>query len=189
LAGCAPTKVQVPIASPAPPLQTPFAPQGEYTFQLGDQLDVKFFYNPELNESVVVRPDGRISLQLVGEIMAFGLTPAQLTKQLRDKYASEIKQPEITVIVKSFGGQNVYVDGEVNKPGMLPLAGFMTVVQAISQAGGMKESGEPTEVILIRHGAGNRPTAVGDIENSPKSDILGQASCGIRTDRCIDFPV
>jgi len=72
---------------------------------VGDQLEIKFFYDTELNEQVIVRPDGRISLQLVHEVMAAGLTPADLTKLLTAKYAAELKKPELTVIVRSFGAR------------------------------------------------------------------------------------
>jgi len=129
----------------------------EYRVQVGDQLDVKFFYNPELNEQVTVRPDGRISLQLVHEIRAAGLTPSQLTDLLAKKYAPELKKPEIVVIVRSFGGHKIYVDGEVTKPGMFPLVGFMSVLQAISQAGGMKDSARTSEVVIIRQGENHTP--------------------------------
>jgi protein involved in polysaccharide export with SLBB domain len=140
-------------------MQASPSPEQPYKIQIGDQLDVKFFYNPELNEQVTVRPDGHISLQLVHEIGCAGLTPAELTKLLAEKYAPELKQPEITVIVRSFGAQKIFVDGEVTKPGMLPILGLMTVLQAISQAGGMKESARVDEVIIIRRGAANRPLA------------------------------
>ena len=95
----------------------------EYQIQIGDALDIKFFYHPELNESVMVRPDGRISLQLVHEVQASGLTPEQLRQNLRKKYEPQISQPEIAVIVRSFTAQKVYVDGEVAKPGLVPLTG------------------------------------------------------------------
>jgi len=131
----------------------------EYKIQVGDQLDIKFFYNPELNEQAIVRPDGRVSLQLVHEVMAAGLTPAELTDFLHKSYASELKKPEVTVIVRSFGAHKVYIDGEVTKPGMIPLVGLVTVMQAISQAGGVKESARTSEVIIIRHGAANKPFA------------------------------
>jgi protein involved in polysaccharide export with SLBB domain len=75
----------------------------EYRIQIGDQLDIKFFYNPTLNEQVTVRPDGRFSLQLIQEVVAAGLTPAALTRELTDRYALNLKQPEVTVIVRSFG--------------------------------------------------------------------------------------
>jgi len=134
------------------------APQvEEYRIQVGDQLEIKFFYNSELNEQAVVRPDGRISLQLVKEVVAAGFTPAELTRLLSTKYADELQKPELVVIVRSFGSQRVYVDGEVAKPGMIPLVGYVTVSQAISQAGGLKEGARATDVVVIRHGVGNRP--------------------------------
>ncbi|MGA2516634.1 MAG: polysaccharide biosynthesis/export family protein [Thermodesulfobacteriota bacterium] len=132
----------------------------EYRIQIGDGLDIKFFYNPELNELVTVRPDGRISLQLVHEIKVAGLTPSELTDSLTQKYAPELKKPEITVIVRSFGAHKIYVDGEVNKSGMFPLMGLMTVMQAISQAGGVKDTARTKEVVIIRHGADNRRLAL-----------------------------
>jgi len=131
----------------------------EYRIQVGDQLDIKFFYNPELNEQVTVRPDGRISLQLVHEVMVAGLTPSELTQRLKQKYAPELKKPEIAVIVRSFGAYKIYVDGEVNKSGMFPIVGYMTVLQAISQAGGMKDTARSSEVVIIRRGEFNKPLA------------------------------
>jgi protein involved in polysaccharide export with SLBB domain len=160
LAGCAPVvKNPTPITSPGIQTTYPHTDQ-EYRLQVGDQLDIKFFYNHELNEQVTVRPDGRISLQLAHEIMVAGLTPMELTELLTKKYASELKKPEITVIVRSFGGQKVYVDGEVAKPGMVPLVGTVTLLQALSQAGGVKDSARTTEVIVIRRGADNKPLTV-----------------------------
>ena len=141
-------------------IQTSPYTEQEYRLQVGDQLDIKFFYNTELNEQVTVRPDGRISLQLAHEIMTAGLTPAELTDLLTKKYAKELKMPEVTVIVRSFGSQRVYVDGEVAKPGIVPLVGFVTVLQAISQAGGLKDAARRGEVIVIRHGTANKPIAL-----------------------------
>ena len=96
-------------------------------------------------------------MQLVREITAAGQTPAQLTDLLREKYASELQRPEITVIVRSFGSQRVYVDGEVARPGILPLVGFTTILQAISQAGGMKETARKSQVVIIRRSEDNKP--------------------------------
>jgi protein involved in polysaccharide export with SLBB domain len=159
LTGCAAVKNPTPTAYPGIQAATPYTEQ-EYRLQVGDQLDIKFFYNHELNEQVTVRPDGRISLQLAHEIMVAGLTPMELTELLTKKYASELKKPEITVIVRSFGGQKVYVDGEVAKPGMVPLVGTVTLLQALSQAGGVKDSARTTEVIVIRRGADNQPLVI-----------------------------
>jgi protein involved in polysaccharide export with SLBB domain len=139
--------------------QTHLDPDREYRIQVGDQLDVKFFYNPELNEQITVRPDGRISLQLVHEVAAAGSTPSELRQLLTRKYASELKKPEIAVIVRSFGGQKIFVDGEVTRPGMIALIGPMTVLQALSHAGGMKETARTQEVVIIRRGEFNKPLA------------------------------
>ena len=144
----------------------PQAPQGsppaaaadsEYRIQVGDQLDIKFFFNPELNEQVTVRPDGRISLQLIPELVVSDMTPAALTKQLTQLYATDLKQPRVTVIVRGFGSQRVFVDGEVGKPGMVPILGLMTALQAIAEAGGMTKTARQSEVIVIRRGAPGKP--------------------------------
>ena len=117
---------------PIPPATT----EQEFKIQVGDELDIKFFYNAGLNEQVIVRPDGRISLQLVHEIIAAGLTPAELTNVLVEKYSGELQRPVITVIVRAFGAQKIYVDREVMKPGVVPILGILTALQAISQAEG-----------------------------------------------------
>jgi len=158
LSACATTvlnPVPPPAASSSPPsLST------EYRIQSGDQMEIKFFYNPELNENVIVRPDGRISLQLVNETMAAGLTPQQLIDLLKKKYAAEISKPEIAVIVRSFSAQRVFVDGEVNKAGLVPLTGPMTVLQSISQAGGIKDTALLKGVIVIRRTLDNKLSAM-----------------------------
>jgi polysaccharide export outer membrane protein len=132
----------------------------EYLIQPGDQLDIKFFYNPELNETVSVRPDGKISLQLIDEVEAAGITPSRLDQVLTDKYARELKKPDVTVIVRSFGGQKVYVGGEVGTQGLIDLTAGMTPLQAVIMAGGLKETAKPEDAIVIRKGPGNRPTPI-----------------------------
>jgi protein involved in polysaccharide export with SLBB domain len=167
--------VESPSLANNPGIQAPSYPEQEYKIQVGDQLDIKFFYNRDLNEQVVVRPDGRISLQLVGEIMTANLTPIELTQMLIEKYATELKNPEITVIVRSFNAHKVYVDGEVSKPGLLNLTGSMTVLQSISQAGGFKESAQVRDVTIIRRGADNRPEVISvDIKKILNGEDLSQ---------------
>jgi len=135
-------------------------PLQDYQIQPGDSLDIKFFYNPELNDLVVVRPDGRISLQLAPEIPAAGLTPAQLTSTLEKSYEKELANPGITIIVRSFSSQRVYVDGEVNKPGMVALLGPLTVLQSIAEAGGVKDTAKTDRVLIIRKSNDNKPQAI-----------------------------
>ncbi len=159
LSGCA--SQQQNVASKAAVLKASSATQpAPYFIQPGDQLDIKFFYNPELNETVTVRPDGKISLQLVDEIQAAGLKPSQLDKVLTEKYAYELKKPVIAVIVKSFGGQRIFVGGEVNRQGLITIANNMTPLQAVFNAGGFKETASPASAIIIRKGLDNRPVPI-----------------------------
>jgi polysaccharide export outer membrane protein len=138
--------------------EMPSYPLPEYRIQPGDQLDIKFFYNPEFNELLIpVRPDGRISLQLVGEVTAAGQTPLELTKTLEEKYSVELKKPQVAVIVRSFGTQAIFVDGEVNGPKLVNLIASMTTLQAVSQAGGFKDTARPWEVVVIRRGPDHKP--------------------------------
>lgn len=167
------------VRNPAPLFVSGTAPPSvsvqEYRIQAGDLLDIKFFYNTELNEQVTVRPDGKISLQLAPEIMVAGVTAAELTEQLRKKYATVIERPEIVVIVRSFGTQRVYVDGEVFKPGLVPLTNAMTVMQALSQAGGFKDTARKHEVIVVRRGAdGKAVSTVVDVEKIVDGSELHQ---------------
>jgi protein involved in polysaccharide export with SLBB domain len=131
-----------------------------YVIQPGDELDVKFFYNPELNEAVTVRPDGMISLQLVDEIKAAGKTPAELDKALTDLYSQELRKPMVTVIIRTFSGQRIYVGGEVNEGGLFELPAGMTAIQAVFQAGGFRETAQPAETLVIRKGPDNRPVPI-----------------------------
>ncbi len=155
LTACAPVKSVTPIddmesAASSYPIQ-------EYRIQPGDQLDIKFFYNPELNELLIpVRPDGRISLQLIGELRAAEMTPSELAAELQEKYSVELKRPEVVVIVRSFGGRVVFVDGEVNRAGLVNLLTPMTILQSIAQAGGLRETAWRSEIIVIRRGTDNK---------------------------------
>jgi len=156
LAGCAGyNKTSVPDINPMVYKEG----QGDYFLQPGDTLDIKFLYNPELNENVTIRPDGKISLQMIDETRAGGLTPAQLNEALTKSYSSQLKQPRITVIVKSFGGQRIYVGGEVTTPQALTVIGKVDALQAIMNAGGFKPDAKPSSVMIISKGPDNRPVA------------------------------
>jgi protein involved in polysaccharide export with SLBB domain len=132
----------------------------EYLIQPGDELDIKFFYNPELNETVFVRPDGKISLQLVDEVDAAGHTPKQLDDYLTEAYSRELRKPVVAVIVKSFSGQQVYVGGEVNTAGLITLAPGMSPLQAVINAGGLRDTASPENAIIVRKGPDDRPIPI-----------------------------
>ena len=125
----------------------------QYVIKPGDKLSVKFFFNPELNEQdLIVRPDGRISLQLVHEVEAANLTAPQLTTLLAERYAGQLKNPEIAVIVRSVRQQpHVYVDGEVSSPGTFEIGDSLSVLQAVALASGFNaDTAKKDEVIVIR---------------------------------------
>ena len=140
--------------------QTVTADASAYRIENGDELEIKSIYNPEINATVVVRPDGKISMPMATDMVATGKTPNELAKDIAAKYAAEYKQPEVAVIVKTFSGHRVFVGGEVRKPGTVSLAGPLTVLQAISQAEGFSESAKISDVIVIRRDAKNQPTPI-----------------------------
>lgn len=147
-AGC-PTSVKVTAPSvEVSPL--PLPEPRSYRLQAGDSVTVKFWNSPELNEDVVLRPDGMISLPFVDEIRAAGLTPAELDAELTRRYAVELAQPDLTVMVTNTPPPVIYVGGEVSGPGAQELRGRRTLFQAIQQAGGFKTTARRKQVILIR---------------------------------------
>ena len=134
-------------------------PNVVYRIGRGDMLEIKFRHNEELNEEVTVRPDGRISMQVAHDVDVVGKTPAKLSALLTKICSSELSNPEITVIVRSFSAQRAYVNGEVFRPCMVPLNGSVTVLQAVAEAGGFKETARLNEVVLIRRTADGSPVA------------------------------
>lgn len=148
----------------------------DYVLQSGDVLDIKFFYNTELNEIVKIRPDGKISLQLIDEVVAAGLTPASLGSLLTRNYAKILRQPSIAVIVKDFSGQNIFVGGEVNSPGAQNLTGRITVLQSIFKAGGFKNTAAMQNVAIIRYQGTKTPlfltVNIEDVLNNNGDDIV-----------------
>jgi polysaccharide export outer membrane protein len=152
LLGCTtvqPAKTPLEMASESAPKVTLLGP--------GDVLEVKFFHTPELNESQTVRPDGKISLQLIGEVEVKGKTPAQLKEELVKAYTGQLRVPEVAVIVRSFVNRRVYVGGDVNRPGVIEMPAPITALEAIMQAGGFDyRRAEIGNVVIIRHKDGKR---------------------------------
>ncbi len=91
----------------------------EYVIQPGDGLEIKFRFTPELNEEVIVRPDGMITLQIVGDVMAATQTPEELLRTLMGAYRASLKDPALVVVLRRFAGNHVFVGGEVQTPGRI----------------------------------------------------------------------
>jgi polysaccharide export outer membrane protein len=125
------------------------APPG-YVIGPLDVLEVLFWRDKDLSAEVVVRPDGKISLPLLNDVEAGGLTPEQLRSQVLDRARRFVEDPTATVIVKQINSRNVFIMGEVQKPGTYPLGGPTTVLQLIAVAGGLTEFASRDEIVLLR---------------------------------------
>ena len=122
-----------------------------YRIHQGDKLSVKFLYQPELNEtSLVVRPDGFISLQMIDDLHVEGLTVAELKKRLEKMYEEILLKPAITVTVLEFVAPRVFIGGQVNKPGRYDLRDGQTLVQVIFLAGGFTRDANRKMIIHAR---------------------------------------
>ncbi len=127
-----------------------------YRIQPGDQLAIDFYLNSEFNDNVSVQPDGRIVLRLVGPLQAAGLSSGQLSAEINQAYAKELKNPSATVHVQNMPSRQVFVEGQVNHPGSFALQPGMTAAQAIANAGGQTDEAELSNVVLIRRDACGR---------------------------------
>lgn len=130
-----------------------------YLLGYGDVLEIRFFNNSEFNVTIPVRPDGRISVEKVGELFVEGKTAEWVDQVITRAYSRFIRDPEVTVIVKQFGSNQVYVLGEVNRPGKFPIGKDMTALQALAVAGGPKNSARLNSVLIIRRAADGSPVA------------------------------
>ena len=127
-------------------------PPPDYTIGPDDKLSIVFWRDTEITSEVVVRPDGRISLPLLNDVQAAGLTPDQLRERLLVAAARFIADPAATVVVKEINSRRVYITGGVEKPGSYPLNGPTTVLQLIATAGGLKEFVSGKSIIVVRPG-------------------------------------
>lgn len=151
---------------------------GLYVFQRGDEISIKVFEHPELDDTVRIRPDGKISALLLDDVVAAGLTTQELHRELTARYREFYKEPKVSVIVRSFAEQKVYVGGEVGHPGTIPLAGDLTALGAVLQAGGFKDTAKTDNVILLRNNGHQAAKAeklnLRDVVAGTKGDILLQ---------------
>jgi polysaccharide biosynthesis/export protein len=146
-------------ASQAKPAQ-PRTPQGavppDYIIGSEDVLVVMFRREKDMSAEVVVRPDGRITLPLLNDVQAAGLTPAQLRDKVTEEAKRFVEDPSVTVVVKQINSRKVFITGQVNKPGPYLLGDRMTVMQLISMAGGLTEYAKKKKIVILRD-AGPQP--------------------------------
>jgi polysaccharide export outer membrane protein len=170
---CVPVLAQQPPRSTAPAAQTstpaapstaavttprvaaPVVPAGVATspdFVIGpdDVLAIIFWREQDLSSEVAVRPDGKISLPLLNEIQAAGLTPEQLRATLTQAANRYVEDPAVTVVVKAINSRKVFITGQVSKPGPYALSGPTTVLQLIAMAGGVEEYAKADRIVVMR---------------------------------------
>jgi polysaccharide export outer membrane protein len=139
------------------PKALPEVVSGPYKVAVGDVLEINFFKATQMSTTRTVGPDGEIFLPLVGRVAVMGRTVDDVTAELNARYSEEMVNPQITVSVSQYSGMKVYVGGEVNFPAMREYRGGLTLVQAIMDAGGFKNTGRQKEVVLIRRSQDGKP--------------------------------
>jgi polysaccharide export outer membrane protein len=122
----------------------------DYRLGPGDKLRVEVYKDAQLSQSLQVRPDGKITLPLVGDLQASGLTPLELRDKLTDALREYVTNPVVTVIVVEAVPPLVYVIGEVGTPGSIPLNGPMSVLQALAMAGGFRDFANTKKIQILR---------------------------------------
>lgn len=151
-------------AGPAPSASgssTPSSPQkphvsvSQYTVGVADVLHVNVWKNPDLSQSVTVGPDGFVSLALLGDVNVVGLTTSELGQMLTNRLTAFIVAPQVTVSVVEIRSRQVYVMGQVAKPGGYPLIGQMSVLQMLAQAGGLNTFANRKGIYVLRPANGH----------------------------------
>lgn len=156
------TSATVATASPAqPPAPSDNKPNDD-SFVIGndDLLAINVWKEPDFSQKIQVRSDGKISLPLLGEIQATGLTPLQLERDLTAKLRNYITKPEVTVMVEQINSKKFNILGQVAKPGSYSLALAPTIVDAIAAAGGPKDFAKQKSIYILRQNPGGAQTRI-----------------------------
>jgi len=137
------------LSQSAPPAAVPVAPS-DYRIGPDDVIAVVFWREPDISGEVTVRPDGKITLPLVGEIQAAGLDPKTLEKEILSRANSYLTEPNVAVVIRTINSRKVFVTGSVGSPGAYPITGPLTVLQAIALAGGLTEFADQKNITVLR---------------------------------------
>jgi polysaccharide export outer membrane protein len=151
LAMCLAAGWSAPLVAQSTPQPQGVALPKDYVIGAEDVLNVVFWSAKELSAEVLVRPDGKISLPILNDVPAAGMTPEQLGAAIVKAATKFVRDPSATVIVKAVNSRKVYVIGEVAKPGPFPLGSEMNVMQALAEAGGFLETAKKGDVVIVRN--------------------------------------
>jgi polysaccharide export outer membrane protein len=125
-------------------------PQTEYIIGSNDALAINVWKEPDFSRDVTVRPDGKISLPLIGELVASGRTPTELQNTIREQLSRYVSHPEVTVIVQEAKSHRFNIVGEVEHPGTYALSPPMTVLDGIALAGGFRDFAKTGKIYVLR---------------------------------------
>lgn len=139
-----------PATPDTPPQRVTPAKQSGYVIGAEDIISINVWKEPEMSRQVPVRPDGMISLPLLGDVKASGLTPLQLQDLLTEDMKKLISDPQVTVIVNEVHSLTFNIVGEVNRPGYYPLTRRMTILDAIAMSGGFKDFAKVKKIYVLR---------------------------------------
>lgn len=142
-----------------------------------DVVDIQVWKNADLSKVVTVRPDGKISLPLIGDVQAGGLTPLQLSEGIIEKLKEFYKEPpQVSVIVQQINSYAIFVVGEVRSPGKFVVKSGTTLVQAIALAGGLSQFASANRIRILRRSADNKevilPVRYKDIITGQRSNLI-----------------
>jgi polysaccharide export outer membrane protein len=143
-------------ARPAAPAAAVVPVDSEYRIGAQDLVRIDVWKEPDISRTIPVRPDGKISLPLLNDVQAAGLTAMQLAGSLREGFSKYLTNPQVTVTVTEINSRRVYLTGEVNHPGALPLLPNMTVLQALSSAGGFTQFAKLKSIYIMRTESGKQ---------------------------------
>jgi polysaccharide biosynthesis/export protein len=124
--------------------------RANYVIGPDDVLSVLFWRDKDMTADVVVRPDGKISLPLINDIQAGGLTPSELCEAVKAVARRYVEDPSVTVVVKQINSRKLFITGQVEKPGPYPMGGPTTVLQLIATAGGLREFADGKRILIMR---------------------------------------
>jgi polysaccharide biosynthesis/export protein len=158
------------VAAPAKPTPDRANTSADYRLVAGDKLRIEVYKDPQLSQNLQIRPDGRITLPLLGDVMAAGDTPTALRDKITIAYKEYMTNPVVTVIVVEAQPQTVSVMGEVNNPGVQPLKYPMTVIDALAIAGGFKDFANTKNIMIKRTTAAGVQTIKFDYKKAINSD-------------------
>lgn len=130
--------------------------EADYKLHAGDQLEVSVWKEVDLQRTVLVRPDGRFSFPLTGEVQASGRSPAEIRIDIENRLKAYIPEPVVTVTVTGVNGNSIYVIGQVNKAGVFAMNPRLNVLQALSVAGGTTPFAKLDNIIVIRNASGTQ---------------------------------